>query len=130
MRKLCVIESIKVCNNKKSESRHAGFIRRAFHFQRSVTHTWRNGGHTPCAQEIVPPVSPDDERTNVGAAKNMVSLLILRGILILLNAEGAKGMLSELKLHNDYKSKWVMLVGDGLTQIRVKKLIIGRFIFV
>ena len=103
--------------------RKAGLLRRIDSFQRSCTYTWRNAGDISPASTIIPPVSPEDETTNVGAGQNVVSLLLMRGILEPSKRGGEDGDVSKVRLADDYKSKWLMLVGDGLTQIRVKTFI-------
>jgi hypothetical protein len=83
-------------------------------FQRKATELWR--GLPNIASLLIPPVSPEDETTNIGAAKVVLSLLVLCGILQVI-IEGDK---KRFKLHTNYKERRLMIVGDGLSQIRVR----------
>jgi hypothetical protein len=69
---------------------------------------------------LLPPVSPENETTNRGAANVVMSLLLLQGIIVPTDSEGARGDIRKMKLAEDYKSRFVMLVGDGLSQVRVR----------
>ena len=75
------------------------------------------------ARALIPPVSPEDETTNVGAAKNVLSLLLLYGILVATDATGTEGNIKSINLATNYKDRWLMVIGDGLTQIRVRTFI-------
>ena len=43
--------------------------------------TWKWRGHPKEAHVIIPPASPHDETTNSGAAKVILSLLVMFGVL-------------------------------------------------
>ena len=81
---------------------------------------WR--GTLPAAKLLIPPVSPEDETTNKGAANVVMSLLLLHGIVKAVDSDGANGDVSKMRLAPNYKEKYMMLVGDGLSQVRVKSL--------
>ena len=123
MEKLGVKARMKVLMRKGSRRQKRGFIRRIVDFQRHCTYSWRRGGKIDPVAALVPPVSPDDETTNIGAGQNVVSLLLMRGILEGVDSRGVDGDVTKVKLADDYKNKWLMLVGDGLTQIRVKTFV-------
>ena len=74
----------------------------------------------PPAKLLIPPVSPENETTNKGAANVIMSLLLMHGILEPTTNDGANGDLKGIRLAHDYKDRFVMLVGDGLSQIRAK----------
>ena len=92
-------------------------------FQRNSTKVWRNGGKIPEARALLPPVSLHKEISKRGAVKNIKVMILLQGIIVPQSSEGAAGNLCEFKLADDYKSKWLVLVRDGLTQIRIKSFI-------
>ena len=69
---------------------------------------------------LIPPVSPDNETTNKGAANVIMSLLLMHGVVEATSNDGVNGNLKSIRLTDDYKDRYVMLVGDGLSQIRVK----------
>ena len=81
---------------------------------------WR--GHLTPAKMLIPPVSPENETTNRGAANIVMSLLLYHGIVEPVNYDGANGDVKGMELADDYKERYVMLVGDGLSQICVKML--------
>ena len=71
---------------------------------------------------IIPPVSPEDETTNTGAAKVVLSFLVLFGILEPISQEGAtQNNITQIRLKEGYKGRHLVVVGDGLSQIRVRK---------
>ena len=113
---------LKTCN---ANDNSGGLIRNMVDFQWKCTLTWRNSGHITPASALIPPVNPDDETTNIGAAQNVVSLLLLRGILECTENDAVDDAainvdVTKVKLAEGYERKWLMLVGDGLTQMRVK----------
>ena len=70
---------------------------------------------------IIPPVSPEDETTNKGAAKVVLSLLVFFGILEPISQEGAtQNNITQLRLKEGYEERHLVVVGDGLSQIRVR----------
>ena len=70
---------------------------------------------------IIPPVSPEDETTNKGAAKVVLSLLVFFGILEPISQEGAtQNNITQLRLKEGYKGRNLVVVDDGLSQIRVR----------
>ena len=79
---------------------------------------WR-GQVTP-AKLLIPPVSPENETTNRGAANVVMSLLLYHGIVVPVSNQGANGDVKEMRLAEDYGERYVMLVGDGLSQVRVQ----------
>ena len=79
---------------------------------------WR-GQLTP-AKMLIPPVSPENETINCGAANVVMSLLLYHRIVEPVNNEGANGDVKGMQLTDDYRDRYIMLVGDGLSQIRVK----------
>lgn len=74
LKSLSIIWRFKRLSDRRGEG---GLFWRIRKFQRSVTCTWRNNGFIPPASALIPPVNPADETTNVGAAQNVVSLLLL-----------------------------------------------------
>ena len=82
------------------------------------TAVWR--GEVPPTKLLIPPVSPDDKKTNKGTAKVIMSLLLMHGVLESTTNEGANGDLKGICLTGDFEDQFVMLVGDGLSQIRAK----------
>ena len=82
------------------------------------TDVWR--GLVEPVKLLIPPVSPDNETTNKGAANVIMSLLLMHGVLKATSNQGVNGDLKGIKLAEDYQNQFVMLVGDGLSQIRAK----------
>ena len=120
---LQVKERLRPLNKKRRNKEDSGLLRHVRNFQRNVTYSWRNGGVISTASALIPPVSPEDETTNIGAGQNVVSMLLLRGILEADDSDGAMGDMNKIRLAEDYEQKWLMLVGDGLTQIRIKTFV-------
>jgi hypothetical protein len=87
-------------------------------FQTNATKAWR--GNVEKCSLIIPPISPEDETTNKGAGKVILSLLALYGILEATETEGTSGNVKSLKLAEGYESRYLMVVGDGLSQIRAR----------
>ena len=69
---------------------------------------------------LIPAVSPENKTTNKGATNVVISLLLYHGIVQPVNSDGANGDVKGMKLTDDYNQHYVMLVGDGLSQICVK----------
>jgi len=92
-------------------------------FQPNAVRVWRNGGNITEASALLPPVSPYEELMKRGAGQNITSMLLIRGILVPIECAGAAGSISKIRLAPDYKNKWLMLVGDGLTQIWIKSFV-------
>ena len=65
------------------------FYSYAAFFQFRITEIWR--GKAKQTSLLMPPVSPEDETTNLGTAKVVLSLLVLFRILKLQSNEGAGG---------------------------------------
>ena len=79
---------------------------------------WR--GEPKPAQLLIPAVSPVNKTTNKGAANVIMSLLLYHGVIKPTNSNGANGDIKGMHLSDDYQEQYVMLVGDGLSQILVK----------
>ena len=69
---------------------------------------------------LIPPISKEDETMNKGAAKVILSLLALFGIMEGQSYEGEHGNVRELELAVNYKKRYLVIVGDGLSQMRVR----------
>ena len=82
------------------------------------TKVWR--GEVGPVKLLIPPVSPDNETTNKCAAKFIMLLLLMHGVVEATSNDGVNGNLKSICLARDYKDRYVMLVGDGLSQIRAK----------
>ena len=82
------------------------------------TKVWR--GEVGPVKLLIPPASPDNETTNKGATNVTMSLLLMHRVVQATSNEGVNGNLKGICLTNDYKDRYVMLVGDGLSQIRAK----------
>ena len=65
------------------------FYSYAAFFQFRITEIWR--GKAKQTSLLMPPISPEDETTNLGTAKVVLSLLVLFRILKLQSNEGAGG---------------------------------------
>jgi len=124
MKKLKVIERLKPLNQMGTIDGQSGWMLHvANRFQPNAVKVWRNGGYITEASALLPPVSPYEELTKRGAGQNITSMLLLRGILVPIDNDGAAGNILKIRLAADYKRKWLMLVGDGLTQIRIKSFV-------
>ena len=87
-----------------------GFFRLEIIFKpNAITTVWRNGGNITEASALLPPVSPYEELTKRGAGQNITSMLLIRGILLPMDCDGAAGNISKIQLATDYKKKWLML---------------------
>ena len=80
-------------------------------FQYNTVVKWR--GERKRAQILCPPVSADDETTKKGAGNVTLSMLELCGIL---NVDVAS---TDISLGDDIFNRWLILVGDGLSHVRV-----------
>jgi hypothetical protein len=69
---------------------------------------------------LAPPVSPDNETTTRGAGKVILSILLLFGLLVPTDSTTIQGNVSAAKLPADYHKRWLVLVGDGLSQMRLQ----------
>jgi hypothetical protein len=87
-------------------------------FQTFATKEWR--GTMPKSSMIIPPISPEDETTKKGAGKVILSLLALFGILEATEHEGTSGNVKGLKLADNYQTRFLMVIGDGLSQVRAR----------
>ena len=124
MMRLRVIERLMPINQNATNSRPSGWLLKVGDsFQQKSTKVWRNGGDIPEARDLLPPVRQYEEITKRGAGQNITSILLLRSILVPESQEGLAGNPHQIKLYEDYKSKWLMLVGDGLTKIRIKSFV-------
>ena len=47
-------------------------------------------------------------------------MLLIHGILLPIDSECIARNIINIQLAHDYKNKWIMLVGDRLTQMRIK----------
>ena len=121
MESLGVVTKLKTINRKGQDGNEEGFLVNVGDFSRKAAMIWR--GQAAAAEAIIPPVSPDDETTNIGAAKNILSLLLFHKILIPTDSEGVEGNIRKLELAPGYNKRWMMLVGDGLTQVRIRTFI-------
>ena len=90
-------------------------------FQYNETMKWC--GKPTEAHVIIPPISPHNKATNSGAAKDILSLLILYGIFesTSSNALGDEPEITKLPLDSNSNECYLLMVGDGLTQIKVKQ---------
>ena len=104
--------------NRTHDHEQRTFYSRACSFQDDVTRTWR--GTPPRVSMLVPPVSVEDKTTNKGSGKVIIGLLVLFGILKATASDALEGKISSLSLGDDWDRRWLILTGDGLTQIRVR----------
>jgi hypothetical protein len=80
-------------------------------FQYNTVVKWR--GERKRAQILCPPVSANDKTTKKGAGNVTLSMLELCGIL---NVDIAS---TDISLGDDIFNRWLILVGDGLSHVRV-----------
>ena len=103
--------------------KNRAFYQKVKNFQYVETLKWR--GKPKEANVIVPPISQHDETTNTGAAKIILLLLVMLCILESTNdcEHAMDNMLkvTDLRLAHNAKKRFLIMVGDGLTQIRVKQ---------
>ena len=98
-------------------------MRRSFYtgmglFQHNTTKLWM--GDRPKCSLLVPPISQEDEKTNKGAAKVILSLMALFGIMEGQTYEGEHGSVRELELAEKFQKSYLIIVGDGLSQMRAR----------
>ena len=84
-------------------------------FQHNTTKLWM--GDRKKRSLLVPPISKEDETMNKGAAKVILLLLALFGIMEGQSYEGEHGSVRELELAVNYKKRYLVIVGDGLSQM-------------
>ena len=87
-------------------------------FQHNIRKLWM-GDRKKCTL-LVPPISQEDETANKGAAKVILSLLVLVGIMEGQTYEGEHGSVKELKLAENVRKRYLVIVGDGLSQLRAR----------
>ena len=87
-------------------------------FQHNTTKLWM-GNQKKCSS-LVPPISKEDETTNRGATKVILSLLALFGIMEGQTYEGEHGSVRELELAKHFEKRYLVIVGDGLSQMRAR----------
>ena len=107
--------------NSKLRKNRGGFYKTVKNFQYNKTMKWR--GIQKVAEVIIPPVSPHDETTNTGAAKLILSLLVMFGILKKSESsnENKQMNINTLELAPETKERYLMMVGDGSTRMRAKQ---------
>ena len=119
---LCVCEKLKSNWQRTfpsdSANVHCSFYHHILKSLYKFPDVWR--GTLPPAKMLIPPVSPENETTNRGAANVVMSLLLYHGVVEPTDNNGANGDVKSIQLAADYKERYVMLVGDGLSQVRVK----------
>ena len=116
----CILAMKRLRINSKMRKNPA-FYQKVKKFQYVETLKWR--GKPKEANVIVPPISPHDETTNTGAAKVILLLLVMYGILKNRVDENMTDTpdVANLRLAHDAKEHYLIMVGDGLTQIRAKQ---------
>ena len=87
-------------------------------FQHNATKSWL-GDVAKCSM-IVPPISNEDETTKKGAAKVILSIIALFGIMKGQDHEGVHGNVRSMELSENYKTRYLVIVGDGLSQMRAR----------
>ena len=123
MVKLGVFAKLAGCRaTKKYGSRT--FFSQCYNYQLRETKSWRP--EVKKASVIVPPLMPHDETTNIGAAKVILTMLRMVGILKVSDDEFSDGEsitdVRKLKLADDWYERTFMLSGDGLSQVRARTL--------
>ena len=104
--------------NRKKEGDEFSFYKRMGEFPHRATERWR--GKTEKAAILIQPLSKMDETTNKGAGVIMITQLVMFGILKATGNQGTMGNLNDLELEDDWESRTMMFVGDGLTMARIK----------
>ena len=80
---------------------------------------WRGGCSS--AELIIRPIRPEDETTKKDATKVVLSLLLMFGIVETCSEDtDLENDLSKIQLSERDQYRFLILVGDGLSQIRVK----------
>ena len=110
----------KLKSNRSDDFGHddEGFYSYMGLFQTKATAIWR--GDVPQCSMIIPPISPEDETTNKGAGKVILSLLALYGILEKTTQTSEEGNPKGLQLAEGYDKRYLVIVGDGLSQVRAR----------
>ena len=78
----------------------------------SMTKVWR--GEPSPVQLLIAAISPENKTTNKGAASVVMSLLLYHGIVEPTSNDRANGNIKGMKLANNYKDWYFMLVGNGI----------------
>ena len=103
--------------NSKLQKNRNGFYSKVKHFQFKETQKWR--GQPKEAHVIIPPASPHGKTTNSGAAKVILSLLVMFGVLRKTDTGNGIGdnhdKIKNLTLAPNAKERFLVMVGDGLT---------------
>ena len=118
MRELGVFRKLAGCRETKRYGSKA-FFSQCYNYQLGETKSWRP--LVKKASVIVPPLMPHDETTNVGAAKVILSMLRMVGILKIDTGESTDDV-RKLQLADDWSERTFMLTGDGLSQVRARTL--------
>ena len=87
-------------------------------FQHNITKLWM-GDRKKCAL-LIPPISQEDEMTDKGAAKVILSLLALFRIMEGQTYKGEHGSVKELELAENNQKRYLVVVGDRLSQMRAR----------
>ena len=134
MRQLKMYSGFKGCKESKKYGSQS-FYSQAFTFQQRETFTWR--GEVKKASVIIPPLSMQDETSNLGAAKVILTMLRLSGLLVKdkiapaprLNTPTDQGSKEEAEVINtmegldiapDWEERNLILFRDGLSQVRAR----------
>ena len=104
--------------NRKPDEKKYSFYKWMGEFPHRATLRWR--GEMEKASILVQPLSQMDETTNKGAGVVIISQLVMFGILKLTGDRGTVGNLNDLELEDNWESRTMMFVGDGLTMARMK----------
>ena len=64
-----------------------------------------NGGNITEASAIMPPIRLYGELTKSGSVQNITYMLLIRGILVPIDSEGAAENIRKIRLAHDYKKK-------------------------
>ena len=116
---LRIFEQMAGCRQSGRYGSRPTFFTQCYQYQLRETTMWRP--NVPALEAIVPPLLPFDETTNVGAAKVIISMLRMAGILECDHEDGND--ISKLKLAPDWNERTFMLTGDGLSQVRARSLV-------
>ena len=136
MIQLNLFNKFEACRKRGSNGGPA-FYSQAFTYQRRETHIWR--GDVKKASVIIPPLSAQNETTNLGAAKVVLTMLRLCGLLVpqRSNGENTRDESKEskeskdsneseepellgMKLGDNWNNRRLILFGDGLSQVRAR----------
>ena len=75
-------------------------------FQHNSTNSWL--GNISKYSLIVLPISREDETTNKGAAKVILSLIALFGIMEGVDHEGVNGNVQKMELSDEYENRYLI----------------------